>query len=293
MLAVTGITGHTGRHFMEVLQKNHYDGTLRCLVRSEEKAQRLQQSGLQMQCVQGNLDCEEDIVRLLDGADTVLHIANIHYSPAIVRIGRACGVKRFVLIHTTGIYSRYKEAAEGYQRIEEEILPQMAEANITILRPTMIFGDLCDYNMSKFIRLVDRLPVVPAIDGGRSKIQPVNARDLAQACYDVLEAPQCAGKAYDLSGERPVTIAELYQMIAQGLGKKRITLGIPMGLGVCAARCLKALTLNRMDLEEKVRRMGEDRSYAHDAAAVDFGYNPEPFEIGLKREIEAYRAQRG
>ena len=39
---------------------------------------------------------------------------------------------------------------------------------------------------------------------------------------------------------------------------------------------------------EKVLRMGEDRDYAHDAATRDFGYQPEPFDTGLKREIDEY-----
>lgn len=51
---------------------------------------------------------------------------------------------------------------------------------------------------------------------------------------------------------------------------------------------MKLLSLGRIDLVEKVLRMGEDRDYGHDAATRDFAYNPEPFDIGLKREIDEY-----
>jgi len=33
---------------------------------------------------------------------------------------------------------------------------------------------------------------------------------------------------------------------------------------------------------------GEDRSFPHDAATKDFGYNPMPFEEGIGMEVEEY-----
>lgn len=69
---------------------------------------------------------------------------------------------------------------------------------VTILRPTMIYGDLCDSNMSKFIKMIDKFRIMPAINGGRSLIQPVNARDLGKAFYTVLMTPEKTDrKAYD------------------------------------------------------------------------------------------------
>ena len=290
MLAVTGITGHTGRCFINELVKNRYAGQLRCLVHTASKAGCITESGLHAEIVEGTLDEEADIRTLLSGADTVLHIANIHYSPEIVRIGQECGVKRFILVHTTGIFSKYKSASKAYIEVENTITPQMEELNITILRPTMIFGDICDYNISKFIKLLDRFPIVPVISGGRSLIQPVNARDLARAFYQVLNTEQCKGKAYNLSGEQAVSIRQLYGLISSSLGKRRLIVSFPMGLCVFAAQAIRAVTLGKVDLVEKVQRMGEDRSYSHAPATADFGYTPEPFEVGLKREVAEYIA---
>lgn len=290
MLAVTGITGHTGRCFINELVKNRYSGQLRCMIRTADKAGCIAESGLNAEVVEGTLDSESDIRKLLIGADTVLHIANIRYSPEIVRIGKESGVKRFILVHTTGIYSQYKSASEEYIEVENMIIPLMEELNITILRPTMIFGDICDYNISKFIKLLDCLPVAPVISGGRSLIQPVNARDLAQAFYQVLYAEQSIGKAYNLSGEKPISIRELYDLISGFLEKKRLIISLPIKLCVFAARAIKVATFGKADYVEKVQRMGEDRSCSHESATSDFGYAPEPFEVGLKREVSEYIA---
>lgn len=292
MLAVTGITGHMGGFFIDELVKSQYSGKLRCLVRTPVKAKHLLGSGLNAEIVEGSLESDEAVRALLRSADTVIHIAGIRHSRRILRIGRECGVKRFILVHTTGMYSKYKSASGEYLEIEQEIAPLIRNLNITIVRPTMIFGDLCDYNISKFIRFVDKLPVLPVVAGGKALIQPVNARDLAKALHAVLHTPACCGKAYDLSGEMAITIRQLYQMIAQNLGKRRLIISLPMWLCVLGARGLKLITLGKIDIVEKVQRMGEDRAYSHDAAARDLGYTPEPFATGLKREVAQYLAKK-
>src|SRR5690606_4793406 len=133
---------------------------------------------------------------------------------------------------------------------------------ITILRPTMIYGDLCDSNMSKFIKMIDKFRIMPVIDGGKSLIQPVNAKDLGKAFYAVLMTPdRTEDKAYDLSGEKPLHMVEVFKLVSNKLNKKTTFVNVPLGFGVFLVRIAKALTLGKLDYVEKVQRMGEDRSY--------------------------------
>lgn len=61
-----------------------------------------------------------------------------------------------------------------------------------------------------------------------------------------------------------------------------------MSLGVLMASILKVCSFGKIDYIERVQRMGEDRSFPHNKAANDFGYNPMPLEEGLKIEIQEY-----
>lgn len=54
------------------------------------------------------------------------------------------------------------------------------------------------------------------------------------------------------------------------------------------ASCLKMVTLGKVDFVERVQRMSEDRCFSHNDAKEDFGYNPEPFEVGIAREVKEY-----
>ncbi|MGD6776277.1 SDR family oxidoreductase [Sutcliffiella horikoshii] len=293
MLLVTGITGHTGKYFLQELINNKYEGSIRCIVRETSNTSLLDNSGLNIEKVVGDLDDPDFIDGVMNGVDTVMHIYNIHHSPMIVQSAIKNKVKRAILVHTTGIYSEFKYASEGYKKIEHKVKELKSDTKcltkITILRPSMIYGDLCDRNMSKFIKMIDKLRIMPVINGGNSFIQPVNARDLGKAFFTVLMSPiESDGDAYDLSGERPIRMIDAFRLISKELNKKTVFISVPLSLGVLMVRVIKTLTLGRIDYIERVQRMGEDRNYSHDAANSDFGYNPMTFEKGIQIEVQEY-----
>jgi len=293
MLLVTGITGHTGRYFLQELMDHKYEGPIRCIVRETSDTSMLDNSGLNIEKVYGDLNDKEFIRKVLNGVDNIMHIYNIHHSPVIVEAAIDNNVKRAILVHTTGIYSNFKYASQGYKDVEKKVSELTSKSNcptkVTILRPTMIYGDLCDSNMSKFIKMIDKFRVMPVINGGRSLIQPVNARDLGKAFYTVLTSPgKTAEKAYDLSGEKPLQMIEVFRLISDNLNKKTIFVSVPLGLGVFLAKIAKVFTLGKVDYVEKVQRMAEDRSYSHEEAKSDFDYKPMSFEDGIQIEVEQY-----
>ena len=290
ILAVTGITGHTGRFFLQELIRGGFDGTLRVLVRASSDTAPLDASGLRVEKVVGDLLNDEDLFRLVDGADRVLHIAGIRVTLPLLDAAERAGVKgHIVLVHTTGIYSRHRMASEEYKEIEEKMQPYLRRGlNVTILRPTIIFGDMCDRQFHNFIRMVDRFPVMPQINGGRAYIQPVNARDLGRAYYQCVMKESLPEPDYICSGSRRLTVRELCTLIGIYLGKKTRFVSVPMAVGVLGARSVRALTSGRIDYVEKVLRLGEDRSFSHEKATRDFGFEPELFETGLRREVEEY-----
>lgn len=293
MLLVTGITGHTGRYFLQELINNKYEGSIRCVIRETSNTSFLDSSGLNIEKVVGDLNDPDFIDSVMSGVDTVMHIYNIHHSPMIVQSAIKNKVKRAILVHTTGIYSEFKYASEGYKKIEKKIKELRGETKyltkITILRPSMIYGDLCDRNMSKFIKMIDKLRVMPVINGGNSLIQPVNARDLGKAFFTVLMSPvDSDGDAYDLSGERPIRMIDAFKVISKELNKKTVFISVPINIGVLIARVIRILTLGRFDYIERVQRMGEDRNYSHNNATRDFGFNPMTFEKGIQIEVQEY-----
>lgn len=290
---ITGITGKSGAVFAGLLGE---DGgalgyALRVLVRTQ--AQRDWAAGLlpHAEIVLGDLDNQQDLDRMTKDVDVLFHIAGIQRSWPLVEAAAANQVRRMVLVHTTGIYSKYKAAGEEYRQTEAKIdaLARREGISVTYLRPTMIYGTLNDRNMIQFIKMVDRLNPMPMVNHGRYALQPVNCRDLGKAYWQVLSAlDQTGGKSYILSGRDSLLLCELFEEIAGCLGVSRRFCSVPFPLAYAGAWGVYGLTLGKLDFREKVQRLCEDRSFPHEDAARDFGYAPMPFSEGLRMEVEEY-----
>lgn len=293
---ITGISGKNGRYLLEEMENNIEklsDYKFKVFLRDGSDTTYLDKSSLNMERYIGSIDTEEEAAKFVEGGyDTLLHIAGIQRSVQIVSAALKAGVKRFILVHTTGIYSKYKEAGEEYRNIDAKVTQLCKEngAKLTILRPTMIYGALNDGNMSVFIKMVDRLRIFPVISGAKYELQPVWCKDLGKAFYDVLMNPDITdNKNYDLSGGEPIMLIDIFKEIGKQLGVKNTFVSCPYPIAYVGACCLYLLTLKKKDYREKVQRMVEPRTYPHDEAKKDFGYNPLVFAEGIKDEIRLYK----
>ena len=303
ILAITGATGRkSGGAFIRLLAAHRdelaglYAEPYRVLARQSSNTEELLRLLPGTDVRRGDFGDEAFLRDALTGVDTLVHIAGIRLSLPIVRAAAACGVRRLILVHTTGIYSKYKEAGEGYRQIDAEVCAICREFSIllTILRPTMIYGRTNDNNVQHFIRMVDRFPLMPVVNGARYELQPVYCEDLAAAYLAVLTHEEAtAGKDYDLSGGAPILLRDMLTEIGSQLGKKRVRFfSVPYGLAYAGALAVYGLSFGKKDLREKVQRLCEPRAYSHEAASRDFGYAPVEFAEGVRGEIRDYLAEK-
>lgn len=292
MLLVTGVTGHSGKYFLKELINNKYEGQIRCIVRATSDTSILDNSGLKIEKLVGELADQEFLDRAMVGVEEVIHIASIFYSTNVIKSAVKNNIKRAILVHTTGIYSKYKSASEEYKNIEKIIIQTIenskSDIKLIFLRPTMIYGYLNDRNMVVFINMVDKLRIFPVISQGKNLLQPVNGRDLGKAYYQLLMKKEITSGDYILSGDNPISMLEILKQISINLNKRTVFVSVPLAIGVFMARTLKLITFNKIDYIERVQRMGEDRNFPHDAAKTDFNYSPMSFKDGLKIEIQEY-----
>lgn len=126
--------------------------------------------------------------KALIGVDTVYHIAGIRWSKEVVQAAADSHVRRVIVVHTTSINSKYKKAGEEYKKIDDFVYRICKESNIilTVLRPIMIYDNINDNNVIKFIKMVVKFPIMPVVNGARYELQPVHYKDLGKAYYQVL-----------------------------------------------------------------------------------------------------------
>ena len=298
MLLVTGITGKSGWEFWLQLERQAeevrqmFPDGIRLSVHSMKYRGALQASPLKPELCEGNLENPGYLAHLMNGVDTVVHIAGIDKSLALIKAGMNHGLKRAILVHTTGIYSKYKDAGEGYRQIEAELYPLFIKHHIayTILRPTMIYGTVRDGNMCVFVRMVDKLRYMPVVNHAAYALQPVHYRDLGRAYTQVLLQPETTqNKEYNLSGGTEVLLIDVFGEIAKNLGVQREFVNVPFPVAYTGAWLLYVLSLGKIDFRERVQRLCEERTFSFAMAQQDFGYAPMSFAEGIREEVEEYK----
>lgn len=290
-LLITGASGHSGKIFIEKLKLNTLSyNEIHIVVRNNELDDLLKNSDVNFVKHNGDLEDIEFLNDITKNIDTVLHIAGIQMSDKLFNIAVKNNVNWIIGVHTTGRYSQFKSASAEYVEIEDKLLKLRGEINITILRPTMIYGSSKDRNMYKLVRFIHKSPVFPVFGNGNNLMQPVTAKDLAIAYAQVLENYSVTkNNNYNLSGKYAIKYNHLIKEVANNMNKKIKLIRIPIKLSYylvfVARKIIPGFPLN----EEQVLRMKEDKDFTHIKATEDFGYNPMSFEEGIKDEINEYK----
>lgn len=206
----------------------------------------------------------------------------------------ALGMNRLVAFSSTSVLTKtrssdsYEQAvvaklAVGEQRIEAFC----ANAGIawTILRPTLIYDEGRDQNVTQIMRTIRRLgffPVAGRADGLR---QPVRASELAAAALLAVQAPEAANKAYNLSGGEVLTYREMVARVFRAMGRAPVIVQIPRALWRLGFAALGAVRKSGKDTAniEMALRMSRHMDFSHEDASRDFGYAPGPFNPRFDR----------
>jgi nucleoside-diphosphate-sugar epimerase len=301
MLYITGITGHSGKWLLKRLAEEQYEGRIRCVIRESrsdapKKYKIFEGCNLDLEFAIGDLEDADFLRESLKGIDTIINIAGIGISERLVDAALENHVSWAILIHTTGRFSKFKSASEGYIQTEDAILKRCNSGangghalNCTILRPTMIYGSSMDKNMYRLVDYLHRHKFFPLFGNGSNLMQPVHARDLGNAYYGILMHPEATrNKSYNLSGKEPITYLDIIKTVKKQLNSKVLIIKIPISLSIFAARVYNMLFRNAIISVEQVMRMQEDKAYGHEDASRDFDYDPMSFEEGIREEVEEY-----
>jgi nucleoside-diphosphate-sugar epimerase len=284
MILLTGFTGNTGSIVLEKLLKTVPANQIVGITRNTDYFNK------HNICVENvALEDEQGVEQLFKKYNFtgIIHIANIRYSPLLMSLANKYKVPKIVLVHTTGIYSKYRAYSKLYKEIEGKILSNSyPNTSYTILRPTMIYGNERDHNMHKLIKFLAKYPVFPVFGDGRALMQPVHVEDLADGIIRAYEKDIANNKDYDLSGGSVVEYRQVLNLITAELNKKVIFIYIPIKLAIFAAKVYNALFGKRAIITvEQVERLQEDKSYSNEKARLELGFSPRPFEQGIVEEI--------
>jgi len=240
--------------------------------------------------VEGDLSDPASLRSLLASCDALVYVASLGFghADAVVSAVEDAGIERAVYFSSTSLFTRLP-AASKTERVRAEERVRRSPGSWTLLRPTMIYGDEGDRNLSRLIRFVARSPLIPLPGGGRGLIQPVHVEDLAAGAVGALESPAATRREYELSGAVASPLREVVDFLRGRLRSRALIVSLPIRPMAAAAALWARCGLPPRVTREQVLRLAEDKAFSYSAAKGDFGYSPRGWRDGLSEEVDRLR----
>ncbi|MGG2109362.1 NAD-dependent epimerase/dehydratase family protein [Lysinibacillus pakistanensis] len=284
MILITGISSNTGTQLLRKLCDIVPSKEIVGIVRSEYYVNQCE-----IQVEYGDLTDTAFLESLYSkySFKEVIHVANIRFSNIIMEISEKYNVQRNVLIHTTGIFSKYQEYNSLYNQIENNIFnTKYIDTSYVIVRPSMIYGNERDHNMHKLIIFLKKSILFPLFGDGKSLMQPVHVEDLTDAICEIFKRKDILNEDFNITGGSVLEYQQIIKIISDKLNKSTIIFKIPISLALLGARLAKIILRKSIITVEQIERLQEDKVYSHEKAIQVFNYTPRSFEQGIEEEIE-------
>jgi nucleoside-diphosphate-sugar epimerase len=193
-------------------------------------------------------------------------------------------LKRAIVFSSTSVLTKLdsevvaeREKLQSLADAEQKIAAACEQHNVgwTILRPTLIYAEGRDTNITPLSRLIRRFGFMPLVGGAPGLRQPVHAEDLAVGAIAAAASSAAVDKVYSLPGGETIAYREMIGRIFDGLRLPRRT--VPVPAFVWRASFVLAKPLFPGANVAMGTRMMKDMAFDAAPAASDFGWNPRTF----------------
>ena len=285
---MTGATGFTGSAVVPILIAAGY--SVRCFVRQSSNRRGLSLTGCEWAV--GDVSDHDSLLAAMDGCDMLMSVTSLGFghAPTIVGAARSSGIQRAVFVSTTAVQTTLNARSKSVRLAAEQLIVESG-IPFTILRPTMIYGSSRDRNISRLVRFLWKLPVVPVVGSGLYHQQPVYVGDVARALVASLNTAATVGNTYAVAGPEPLTFNELVDTIASVIGRTVITVRLPARPVLSVLSLSESLGVKLPIRKEQVQRLQEDKVFDISPARRDFGYAPIPFGEGVQRLVSEMKSR--
>jgi nucleoside-diphosphate-sugar epimerase len=175
-----------------------------------------------------------------------------------------------------------RESVRLWAEAEQQLITACERLGIgwTVLRPTIIYDEGRDANITRLSRLIERLGFMPLAGSGSGLRQPVHAEDLAIGALAAAASSMAVNKIYAIPGRDTITYREMVGRIFDGMHKRRRIVAVPPPLWR-AAFAMAAPFISNANVAMG-NRMAKDMIFDPTPAMQDFGWTPRGFRPKFK-----------
>ena len=301
VIALTGATGFLGRRLVEQLSS---DGKrLRILARTPAAANDWKCRTPHI--VTGDLNDQEALSELVDGADSVINVAGLIKARSRAeffkvnaegarRVAMACGGRR--LIHVSSLAAR-EPALSDYaasKRAGETAVREVGATRVTIVRPPAIYGPGDRETLAFFKSVGGACVFAPA--NRKARLTVAHADDVAKIISGLIDDPR-SPLMVAIGGDRATGYSwpELIAAAARAVQSRPAIIPVPDWLLILVGAVVEDVGRSRR--KNPIFTRGKAREACHPdwsispfEANLTAAHHFIPLEVGFERTVTWYRA---
>jgi NADH dehydrogenase len=209
--------------------------------------------------VVGDLSDPRSLREALAGAQAVVHLGaatsagrldpveahrvNVGGATALIAACRAAACRRVIVLSTQHVHLRRCGVYGRTKRIADSLFLGSG-LDVTVLRPSLVYGRGERGVFVKLAGLLRKLPVIPVIGPGTWQLRPLFLPDMLGLITETLARPELAGRSYDAGGPDVVSYNGFLAAICAALGRPCRRVHLPFPLSFAIAWSLERLLRN-------------------------------------------------
>ena len=219
----------------------------------------------------------------------IILISNIRFaSPmidAIQYLSPSFRPRNILAVSTTAVYSKFEEYSNEYLRCEKKLRSFAGHCNILILRPSLIYGDKHDKNISQLVGFISRWKFAPKFYGINPTYQPIYFEDFANCIAIFYQTSPYIG-TINVAGKEYLTYNEICQLIFKKLALKPRYIYIHTKFLNIILLILQKTFIKLPGIsKERIDRLSEDKICDSKYYLSNIECNPVSFSQGLSKLI--------
>lgn len=319
-VAVTGISGFTGSALVNKLLEDGYE--VKALARNPSEIP----PRANLEVIEGDLANQNALTELVQGVDTVFHIAamfrsegkydeffavNVEGTRLLLEASRQSRIRRFVYCSTAGVHGHVAAVdmpanenapfnpRDAYQetKLIAENLCRNAHGGgmeVVVIRPCAIYGP-GDLRMAKMFIMLNK-GMFFFVGNGQPNFHPVYIDDLVQGFILAMTIESAAGETFIIGGPRYLPLREYIATAAKSIQAPFPKIRLPYSLMNSAAWLCETVSIP-LGIQPILHRrrltfFKHNRAFDITKAKEVLGYQPQiALEEGFKNTVDWYREQ--
>ena len=294
---IFGASGQIGRYCIRRLVKDNY----KVIAVTRNKHQKAYI--LKTQAPIGYLDIEEadifnekKLKKFISEADICINLIGILFEKGKKNtfenihnklpnlISKICSDQNKKLIHVSALgLSKATDSSYAISKLkgEENIKKNLPTA--TIVKPSIVYS-VDDNFTTKFMGLLNLLPIFPLYYNGLTKFSPVHATDVSEVIFKII-SNEIYSKSIEVIGPEVISFKEILQKILKAINKKRLLLPLPLFIANVSASIFQLLP-TPLITKDQLKLLKYDNIKSQDGITnFDIGI---PSKISFEKGIKEY-----